>query len=289
MRAMFPAALCVAALCVAALALAGCATPHLDIAEPDDRQKAAAEATLANARIGPSRKTAAGQMVPTVGRVLQRVRRAAHAVCTDLKLPEERCKPMLAARVRVHTKEADINAYADDEDNVGVYGGLVRHMGTDAEIAGVLAHEFAHIMYGHVGSKQVNALIGGLLLGGLAAVAAAGAGAGGSAESRQAVKDLTRLGWQIGAAAYSPEMEIEADRTAVYILHRAGLPPTALQSALLRMSRARARRSSGAFAGTVGFLETHPSDNRRIAHLIAAIEDLRAGKPLNPADGGAKK
>ena len=267
-------------LALLAAALAGCATPHLDIAEPDERQRAEAEATLKHAQVGPARKTAAGQMVPTVNRVLRRVRLASHAVCTELRLPEERCKPMLEAKVLVHTKKKDINAFADDDDNVGVYGGLVHHMGTDAEIAGVLAHEFAHVMYGHVESKKINAIIGGLLLGGLAAVASAGSGG----DDRQLVRDSTRLGWEFGAAAYSPEMEIEADRTAVYILHKAGLPLTAMQSALLRMSRAKAQRSSGTFAGTVGFLETHPSDNRRIAHLISAMEDVRAGKPLKPVD-----
>ncbi|MYJ73302.1 MAG: M48 family metalloprotease [Rhodospirillaceae bacterium] len=269
-----------AALAAGTILLAGCATPHLDIAEPDERQKAEAEATLQHARIGPPRNVAADRMVPTVRRVIRRVRLASHAVCTDLKLPEERCKPMLEAKVFVHTKKKDINAFADEDDNVGVYGGLVRHMGTDAEIAGVLAHEFAHVMYGHVESKKINAFIGGLILGGLAAAASAAGGG----KNQQLVRDSTSLGWEIGATAYSPEMEIEADRTAVYILRRAGFPVHALQSALLRMNRARAERSSGTFSGTVGFLETHPSNDRRHAHLISAMEDVRAGKPLKPVE-----
>lgn len=269
-----------AALAAGAVLLAGCATPHLDLAEPDERQKAEAVATLKHARIGPPRNTAAGQMVPTVNRVLRRVRRASHAVCTDLKLPEERCKPMLEAKVSVHTKKKDINAFADADDNVGVYGGLVRHMGTDAEIAGVLAHEFAHVMYGHVEKTQTNALIGGLILGVLTGVASAAA----RSQDQTPVRDMTKLGWEIGSTAYSPEMELEADRTAVYILRRAGFPVHALQSALLRMNRADSDRSSGAFSGTVGFLQTHPSDDRRHAHLISAMEDVRAGKPLKPAE-----
>lgn len=263
-----------------ALALAGCATPHLDIAEPDDRQKAEALAKLTHAAVGPPRNVAAGRMVPTVNRILGRVRRASHAVCTDLKLPEERCKPILEAKVLVYTAEKDINAFADGNDNVSVLGGLVRNMGTDAEIAGVLAHEFAHVMYGHVEKKRTNALIGGLILGVLTGVASAAA----RSQDQKPVRDMTRLGLEIGSTAYSPEMEIEADRTAVYILRRAGFPVHALQSALLRMNRADADRSSGAFSGTVGFLETHPSDDRRHAHLISAMEDVRAGKPLKPAD-----
>ncbi len=274
-------AICPAALLAGAILLAGCATPHLDIAEPDERQKAEAEATLKHAQVGPPRNTATDRMVPTVNRVLRRVRLASHAVCTDLKLPEERCKPMLEGKVRVYTQEKDINAFADGNDNVSVLGGLVRNMGADAEIAGVLAHEFAHVMLGHVEKKQTNALIGGLILGVLTGVASAAA----RSDDQKPVRDMTKLGWEIGGTAYSPEMEIEADRTAVYILHRAGLPLTAMQSALLRMSRARTQRTSGTFSGTVGFLETHPSDNRRIAHLISAIEDVRAGKPLKPVEG----
>ena len=269
-----------ATLAAGAILLAGCATPHLDIAEPDERQKAEAEATLKHARIGPPRNVAADRMVPTVGRVIRRVRLASHAVCTDLKLPEERCKPILKARVLVYTAENDINAFADGNDNVSVLGGLVHNMGTDAEIAGVLAHEFAHVMYGHVEKKQTNALIGGLILGVLTGVASAAA----RSQDQTPVRDMTKLGREIGATAYSPEMEIEADRTAVYILRRAGFPVHALQSALLRMNRARAKRSSGTFSGTVGFLQTHPSDDRRHAHLISAMEDVRAGKPLKPVE-----
>ena len=260
--------------------LAGCATPHLDIAEPDDRQKAEAETILKHEKVGPPRNVAADRMVPTVNRFLRRIRLASHAVCTDLKLPEERCKPMLETKVLVYPQEKDINAFADRNDNVSVFGGLVRNMGADAEIAGVLAHEFAHVMLGHVDKKTTNALIGGLILGVLTGVASAAAGS----QDQQPVRDMTKVGWEIGGTAYSPEMEIEADRTAVYILHKAGLPLTALQSALLRMSRARAQRSSGAFAGTVGFLQTHPSDDRRHAHLISAMEDVRAGKPLKPVE-----
>ncbi len=272
-----------AALC--AIALAGCATPYLDIAEPNDRQKAEAEAALKHAQVGPARNTAADRMTPAVNRVLWRVRASAHEVCKELKLPDERCELMLKARVLVYTQEKDINAYADGKENVSVLGGLVRNMGTDAEIAGVLAHEFAHVMYGHVEKKTENALIGGLILGGLAAGLAAAAGADG----RQMVKESTQLGVDIGRHAYSPEMEIEADRTAIYILRNAGLPLTAMQNALLRMSRAKAENTNEAAARRVGFLETHPSDNRRLAHLISAVEDAEAGVALKPADGKSAK
>ena len=217
MRALFLVPALLAAM------LAGCAKPYLDIPEPNKRHKAEAEVALQHAQVGPARNTAADRMTPAVNRVLWRVRASANEVCKELKLPDERCKLMLKARVLVYTEEKDINAFADGEDNVSVLGGLVRNMGTDAEIAGVLAHEFAHVMYGHVEKKTENALIGGLILGSIAAGLAAAAGADG----RQMIKESTQLGGDIGRHAYSPEMEIEADRTAIYILRNAGLPLTA--------------------------------------------------------------
>lgn len=38
--------------------------------------------------------------------------------------------------------------------------------------------------------------------------------------------------------------------------------------------------SFGAPSDSVGFLDTHPSDDDRIANLVSAIEDVRSGVPL---------
>ena len=90
-----------------------------------------------------------------------------------------------------------------------------------------------------------------------------------------------RAGILAGARAYSPEMEIEADRLAVYILDEAGYPPTAMRDVIVRMHRIMPASKRKVSSPTrAGFLDTHPSDDRRIAHILSAIRDVRAGVPL---------
>ena len=259
------------------LALTGCSTPVLEIAEPTEEQQSEARNILENANVGPSRPIARSEMAAVVGRVLPPVKSAAFEVCNELAQPRERCELMRTARVTVYPDNAEINAYADSSDSIGVYGGLVETLGNDAEIAAILAHEYAHIMYGHVDRKMSNALIGLTIAGGLAAAISSGSG---SYQDQQATESIMRLGAEIGANAYSPEMEIEADRTAVYILHRAGFPASAMQSALVRLSHTRVPRSDGTSSGEVGFLQTHPSDDRRLAHVYSATQDAESGVPL---------
>ena len=77
-------------------------------------------------------------------------------------------------------------------------------------------------------------------------------------ESQQYWADL---GAGIGATAYSPEMELEADRAAVYILLYAGYRPEAMQDFLVRATRESARQANlGIY--TVSFLQT-PSEHQQ--------------------------
>lgn len=237
----------------------------------------AARNILENANLGPSRPIARSEMAAAVGRILPPVKFAAFEVCNELAQPRERCDLMRTARVTVYPDNAEINAYADSSDSIGVYGGLVETLGNDAEIAAILARELSHIMYGHVDRKMSNALIGLTIAGGLAAGNSSGSG---SHYVQQTTESITHLGAEIGANPYSREMEIEADRTAVHVLHRAGFPASAMQIALVRLSQARARRQDGTFSGQVGFLQTHPSNDLRVAHVYSAVRDAESGVPL---------
>ena len=257
--------------------LNGCATPSLDLQEPTTRQYTVAQNVLNYSPIDPSRNVPRTRMLSTVNRVLPRVRTSAFRVCQRLYPQEERCNLMHTADVTVNLESEDINAYADQNNDIGIHGGLVTNMGTDDEIAAVLAHEYAHVMHGHVGKRTANTAIGMII----------GATLGMAIESRtdssnpgQTIADLTTFGGAIGSAAYSPEMEIEADRTAIYVLKDAGFDISGMKNAIIRLSRLRAKQWSGVFSGKVGFLETHPSDNRRVAHIISATEDVDSGVPL---------
>ena len=150
--------------------------------------------------------------------------------------------------------------------------GLLLEVRVEAELAAVLAHEYAHVMLGHVEKKTRNAMAGMAIASGLAGIYAAKTGANPEAFA----ESWQRAGALAGSRAYSPEMEIEADRLAVYILKEAGYPPTAMRDVIVRMHRIVPARRRGAFSPKrVGFLETHPSNDRRIAHILSAIRDAK--------------
>lgn len=188
---------------------------------------------------------------------------------------------MQTADVYVFSREPGVNAYADQWNNVGVLGGLVELSGSDGEVAAVLAHELAHVMYGHVEKKFKNALVGAALAGGFTAYAQ---NRGGYYDGR-ALENAMALGATVGSRAYSPEMEIEADRTAIYILREAGFSTVHMRNFIVRMSRTKPAKSRffGLLPSRVGFLQTHPSNDRRIAHILLAIEDSANGVPLKVA------
>ena len=189
-----------------------------------------------------------------------------------------RCNAIWNAVPTIYTDDKVVNAFADEKDNVGLYTGLLNNMRLESERAAVLAHEYAHVMLGHVEKTQTNTLTGGLLLSGLVGGVAA---LNGVKLDPRVYTDMADIGMKLGRTAYSPAMELEADRMAVYILRTAGYPVAAMRDALIRLSRLKA--SPGTAMGSisrVGFLETHPSDDRRIAHILSVIHDNVTGVPL---------
>ncbi len=257
--------------------LNGCATPVLDIQNPTARQYTVGQNVLKNSYIEPSRDVSRGEMLPTVNRVLYRVRNSALKVCKRLNPQNERCGLIHTAGVTVDINDDDINAFADQNNNIGIHGGLVTNMGTDDEIAAILAHEYAHVMHGHVRKRTVNTAIG-MLVG--ATLGTAFESQLNTRDSGRMIADWTNYGGAIGGTVYSPLMEIEADRTAVYILRDAGFKVSGMKDAIIRLSRLKSKQKRGTFTGQVGFLETHPSDDQRVAHIISAIEDASSGVPL---------
>ncbi len=255
---------------------AGCSKPVLEIGEPSAEYRDSAQDVINTSTVAPARNVEYADLASTADRVVWPVRKASYEVCMELALPVEDCEQVLIAEVTVFPDRTDPNAYADMEGNVGLHGGIIHISGSDAEIAAVVAHEFAHVMYGHVDKKMNNALVGAVIGGGIAAVLASDSG---QYYDPQTTEDLINIGYTVGSTAYSPEMEIEADRTAIYILQRAGYPPSAMSDTIVRLSREDTlRRRNG--QPTVGFLQTHPSDNRRVAHILSAIEDAKTGVPL---------
>ena len=140
-----------------------------------------------------------------------------------------------------------VNAFALPGGYIVVYTGLVRAAESPEQLAGVLAHEMAHVTLRH-GMRRIAQSVGvvaaiQLLLGdvsGLAAVAV----------------ELLREG---ALNSYSREQESEADSSGVRVLAAAGVDPRALADffALLQ------RREPG-LPAVIGWLGTHPDLGARV-------------------------
>lgn len=258
------------------LGLGGCAKPVLDIEEPSEWQRTQAQSILNTTRLdSPPAPSGSYAMLERVNSVLSSLRPAIYSVCREMHLEKEKCIETMNAYVAVYDEEKDINAFANQKNEVGIFGGLINAM-TDTEIAATLAHEFAHLMFGHPAKKSTNSLIGMTIATGLAIAFSrkTGANVGSYGE------EWMEVGAIAGSRAYSPAMEIEADRVAVYILKEAGYSPEAMRDAIVRLHRSVPRSKKISGASTVAWLRTHPSNDRRVAHIMASIRDAEANIPL---------
>ena len=259
--------------------LCGCATPVLDLPEPTNQEYAEARRLLDHHELPPVAafplvREDSGSYVDAYSPTKYRMREAVGRFCDRTHLG--RCDEFSNLPYPAMEYDAEtINAHADQHDRIVVYSGLVDTLGVRDELGAVLAHEYAHVLLGHVDKSLTNAAVGGvlfpLLLGGIAAAADLDL-------HPNTYVDAADLGMAVGSRAYSPEMELEADRLSVYILEEAGYSLTAMRDALVRLHRTHPSAESSGL-GTVGFLETHPSDDRRLAHMLATIEDVRADVP----------
>lgn len=173
-------------------------------------------------------------------------------------------EPLCDYKVQIEPKDG-VNAYATG-DGIVMTTGMMNFARTDQELALVFGHELAHNTRDHVTAKQANA-IGGAIAGAIFTVLTG--------------VDVTQLGAEMGAAAYSQEFEAEADYIGVYHAERAGFDMTDAEHFWRRM----ATNSPGAI-GLAG--STHPSTANRFLAIREAVEEVRrkreAGEPLIPEE-----
>jgi predicted Zn-dependent protease len=151
----------------------------------------------------------------------------------------------------------DINAFAAPGGYVFVTKGLYRRLNDEAELAGVLAHEIAHVTRKHhLKLLKQSSVIGAL-----------GQAAGRKAkDSDPVVQNLIGNGAEIMARGLDKEAEYEADRIGVVVAARAGYDPWGLPEVLQDMAGLPAKDSR-----TSLLYKTHPHPADRLAALGAAV------------------
>jgi hypothetical protein len=177
--------------------------------------------------------------------------------------PPELNKPVFEySFTPVNLKE--INAFALPGGPMFVNRGMFEAAGSEGEVAGVMAHELAHVLLRHGTANATKAQR--LQLGALAGMVAGAIVGGGWGE-------LISQGSQFGAGTwllkYSRDYEKQADILGAQLMARAGYDPRDLG----RMFETISRQSKG--SGAPEWLSSHPNPGNRSEYIAAEAAKLQ--------------
>jgi predicted Zn-dependent protease len=154
-----------------------------------------------------------------------------------------------------------INAFAMPGGFVGVHTGLLLAAQTESELAGVLAHEVAHVTQRHMarmlGQQQQ------LSIPAIAALVVAVLAARGNSDIGQGIIAAAGAGTIQAQLDYTREFEREADRVGFQILQDANFDVNGMASFFERLQKATRIYENNAPA----YLRTHPLTTERIADI----------------------
>lgn len=160
----------------------------------------------------------------------------------------------------------DVNAFALPGGFFFVNSGLILRAESEAELAGVMAHEIAHVAARH-GTRQASrgqfvnfATIPLIFMGGWAGYGA-----------RQAASVLIPIGF----LSFSRGFEEEADLLGLQYLYKTGYDPTAFVDFFEKL-QALEKRKPGTMAKV---FSTHPLTEDRIKNSQKNIQDILKAKP----------
>ena len=169
-------------------------------------------------------------------------------------------------------RNGSINAFATPAGYVYVFTGLIIEFDHESELAGVIAHELAHVTQRHVAKRieksqwMQTGMLAGILAGMLL-------GSGGSDSQGEAGTALI-VGSMAGASSamlnYSRIDEREADQVGMNYLVDAGFVPTGMRDGFKKIRRKQFLSGSSIPA----YLSTHPGVDERIGYLDERIGRL---------------
>jgi predicted Zn-dependent protease len=159
-------------------------------------------------------------------------------------------------------KDSGINAFALPGGFIGVNAGLVTATRSEGELAGVLAHEIAHVTQRHIARSIQNA--GRANLASAAAILAAVLIGATTGMPSDAVLGTVTAAQGLAAQSqinFTRSNESEADRVGIGILATSGFDPVAMPEFFWTMQQ----RSGSAGKNIPDLLRTHPVTTERIA------------------------
>jgi predicted Zn-dependent protease len=156
----------------------------------------------------------------------------------------------------------EVNAFAMPGGTVLITSGLYDRLRDEAELAGVLAHEIAHVVQKHQ-LEAIKKAAGRSLLSDVAGQAASRSG-------NQAVQmfgdEVFAAGMNIFAKGLDKKDEYDADQRGMVLAARGGYNPYGLVGVLQTLEA-----SGGAEGGMALMLSTHPTPADRIGRLDESV------------------
>lgn len=154
------------------------------------------------------------------------------------------------SKIKLHVIESsETNAFALPDHHLVILSHLITSADNEAELAGIICHELAHIQKKHVMKKLVKEV-------GLSVLTSMVTGNHNSQVVKQTVKVLS-------STAYDRNLEKEADRKAVDYLLKAQINPEPFANFMYKLAESESDASSN-----LTWLSTHPDTKERAASII---------------------
>jgi len=166
----------------------------------------------------------------------------------------------------------EINAFATPGGFIYVNRGLLAYLNSEAELAGVLGHEIAHVTARHHGRRKTAGVTGKVLS--TTAYVLTGS---------SAVYEASEMYGAELISGYGRDMELEADGLGAEYMYRAGYEPEALLDVIgvlknqEQFMRLKAREAGKSGTTYHGLYATHPRNDKRLQTVIRAASTLDDG------------
>jgi Zn-dependent protease with chaperone function len=165
-------------------------------------------------------------------------------------------------------RDPQINAFALPGGFIGIHSGLLIAAQSESEVAGVVAHEIAHVTQRHIARMITQQ--GQSQLMSLAAMAVAILAARSNSQVAEAAMVFGQAGVMQSQLNFSRDNEREADRVGVQMLDAAGFDPRGMAAFFERLQRATRVYEGGA----PSYLRTHPLTFERIGDIQGRVEKM---------------
>jgi predicted Zn-dependent protease len=160
-----------------------------------------------------------------------------------------------------------VNAMALPGGYIYVTRGILERMNSEDELAGVIAHEIAHVTGRHAAQRisqsqlaQLGMMVGSILAGPAAT---------------QAYGSLVQLGAGLLFQRYSRQQETQADLLGTAYMTEAGFNPVGAE----QMLQALQRLEKGEVSSLERYFVDHPDPAKRVREVQSQIANLRTASP----------